>query len=271
MDKDALGDRMKELEGVEAHRLLDQTLPICIRLDGRGFSSFTKGMDRPFDVKMQNLMKETTLQLVKVSNAIIGYTQSDEISLILHCNPESQSYFGGRVQKICSSLAADASVYFNSRLPEFFPERINRFPTFDCRAWNVPSKMEACNTLIWRELDASKNSIQMAARSLFSHRSLQDLNGEQLKSKMLLEAGIDWNDYPVSFKRGSYFQRVKVSTLFSKEEIETLPLGHNARKNPELIVERSRISNIQVPQLSTIANIIDCLFDGAAPVLKDAI
>ena len=267
-EKDDLGTRMKGYESVEAMRKLDSNLPICVRLDGKGFSSFTKGMNRPFDSKMQQLMQDTAERLVEETNAVVSYTQSDEISLILWTEEGTEPYFGGRFQKICSTLAAVASVYFNSRLPEFFPEKVKLLPTFDCRAWDVPSKIEACNSILWREFDCSKNSVQMAARSMFSHKQLQDLNCEQMKDKMMREAGIDWNLYPTSFKRGSYFQRVKTKVPFSKEEIDSLPEKHMARTNPELVVERAKIQRVAFPPLNTISNLVEVLFDGKEPVLK---
>ena len=153
-------------------------------------------------------------------------------------------------------------------LQEFLTEKAKLLPTFDCRAWNVPDEHTAYLTILWRENDCSKNSVQMAARSMFSHKSLQDLTCEQMKEKILKEANVDWNYYPTAFKRGSYFQRVKLSTPFTKEEIDSLPEKHEARKNPELVVERHRIQKRFFPSLAEISNINEVLFNGAEPTLK---
>ena len=268
--KDSLGDRMKSFENVEAMRKLDSSLPIMVRLDGRAFHSFTRGMERPFDVKMTQLMQATTMHLVEQTNAVLGYTQSDEISLVLLTTGDSQPYFGARVQKICSTLASVCSVFFNTNLPSFFPDRVKMFPVFDCRAWNVPSLTEAANTILWRELDASKNSIQMAARSMFSHNSLQDLTGAQMVEKMLAEKGVSWDDYPSEFKRGSFFRRVTTESAFTTEEIALLPEKHLARRNPALIVKRSEIKKVEFPKLSTIANLPEVLFGNEQVVLRSS-
>ncbi len=269
MDKDAFGDRMKLFEGIEAMRILMPQAPICIRLDGRGFSKFTKGMNRPFDERMQKMMFETTMTLVEETNAVVGYTQSDEISLVLLPKIKETPYFGGRIQKICSSLSAIASVKFNELVREHFPEKTKKHPTFDCRVWNVPSLQEAANTILWREMDASKNSISMAASHYFSHKELQSLNGKQKQEKLFQEKGINWNDYPDGFKKGFLILKETISTPFSTEELKLLPEKHEARKNPDLVVSRTRYVNKTLPKLSSIKNLTEVLFENKEPEIRD--
>lgn len=266
--KDSLGDRMKGYENIEAGRRLEASLPIMVRLDGRAFHSFARGLQRPYDTRLQKLMQATTERMVDETNAVLGYTQSDEISLVILTSPESEPYFGGRVQKLCSTLSATCSVFFNVMLPDLLPEKSNACPTFDCRAWNVPTLWEAANTILWRELDASKNSIQMAARSMFSHTALQDLTGKEMIEKMKSEQSVNWEDYPADFKRGSFFRRVITEAPFTPEEIATLPEKHQARRNPSLIVKRSKVTKIGLPALNTISNLPEVLFAGADIVLK---
>ncbi|HUR54719.1 MAG TPA: tRNA(His) guanylyltransferase Thg1 family protein [Gemmataceae bacterium] len=172
---DSLGDRMKTYETAEAGSTLMPLLPALARLDGRGFSAFTRGLERPFDKRLSGLMVETTTFLVKETNAVCGYTQSDEISLgWVAPSFDSQIFFAGRVQKMNSVLAALCSVYFNGRLREVMPpEYAARTPVFDCRVWNVPTLDEAANVLLWRELDAWKNSVAMAARHYYPHEEIQ--------------------------------------------------------------------------------------------------
>lgn len=269
MDKDAMGDRMKMLEGMEAMRKLMPLLPICVRLDGRGFSKFTRGMNRPYDTRMQEMMYLTTLHLVEECNAVVGYTQSDEISLVMIPKFKEEPYFGGRIQKICSSLSAVASVKFNSLLLSQFPDKVKLAPTFDCRVWNVPNLSEAANTILWRELDASKNSVSMAASHYFSHDSLQGLNGKQKQEKLFKEKNINWNDYPEEFKRGFLILKETVSAPFSAEELSALPEKHNARTNPGLVITRNRIVRKSLPKLSSIKNLPDVLFSGSAPEIRE--
>jgi tRNA(His) guanylyltransferase len=264
--KDPLGDRMKGYENVEAQRRGMPGLPVIARLDGRNFSAFTQGLQRPYDTRLQRLMLETTLHLVKHSGARCGYTQSDEITLVYHAGSlKSQLFFDGRFQKLCSVLASVASLYFNQGLPVHLPEKRHQSPVFDCRAWNVPSLEEAANCVLWREWDATKNSIQMAAQHHFSHRSLQGLNGKQCQEKLFQEKQVNWNDYPAPFKRGQYvLKRVRLGR-FSPEELEALPPLHNARKNPDHEFDRSVVELVEIPPLGRILNRIDVLFGSAEP------
>src|SRR5581483_5540743 len=103
-------------------------------------------------------------------------------------------------------------------------------PMFDARVWNVPSQDEAANYFLWRERDARKNSVAMAAQSVCSHRELQNKNGSDMQ-EMLFQRGINWNDYPPQFKRGTFVRRKLVERPFTAAELEKLPAGHEARGN----------------------------------------
>lgn len=208
---DALGDRMKTYERVETEKKFIPNLPVYVRLDGRSFSKFTKKMKRPYDKRLSNLMEATTKYLVKEFNATVGYTQSDEISLVFNNSYESPMIFNGKVEKIVSVLASAATAYFNSYFSEYFltdpVSYTGRLPMFDCRAFNVPSMIEATNAVLWRYLDAMKNSKQMLAQHYFSHKELQNLNGKQLVEKLEVEKQIVWEDYPEFFKSGVFIKR----------------------------------------------------------------
>lgn len=264
--KDNLSDRMKLYEGIETTRRFLPLLPIMVRLDGKNFHSFTKGLNRPFDDRLSSLMKEITKQLVVFSSAKIGYTQSDEVSLVLYSdNIESQVFFDGSIFKIISVLASFASAIFNKLLPEYIPEKADKTVLFDCRAWNVPTQQEAANCLIWRELDATKNSISMASQTYYSHKQLDGKNSNE-QQEMLFAVGINWNDYPSFFKRGAYFQRKKIIKKFTAKEIEKLPQNHNARTNPDLEIERTEVFELDM-QFLKIMNRTEVIFDGQNPIL----
>lgn len=265
--KDSLGDRMKEYESVEAQRRGMPLVPLMIRLDGRNFSTFTKGLERPYDYRLSQLMIDLTHACCLETGAHVGYTQSDEITLCLHSDAhDSQLYFDGRVQKIASCLAAFASVYFNSELPRRIPEKADRRPVFDCRVWSVPTLTEAANCILWRELDATKNSIAMAAHHYYSHRELLGKNGKMMQ-EMLFAKGVNWDEYPSFFKRGAYVIRRVERRPFSPSEIEKLPEKHEARKDPSLIVERNAWRSVQLPKLASVTNREDVLFGGSEPVV----
>lgn len=243
--KDELGDRMKELERLEAGRVLIPQIPVMARIDGRCFSKFTKGMERPYDKRMSDLMVDTTKYLVKESNADVGYTQSDEISLAwIPKGQNSEMFFNRKIQKIVSSLSALASAYFNVNFQNHFQEwkPKTRIPTFDCRVWCVPNIDEAANVFLWRELDCVRNSIEMAGHSVFSCRELYKKNCKQIVS-MLYESGIVWEDYPEFFKRGTYVKRITSKKQFLN--VDELPKNHEARKNPEGYVTRSSVETVR--------------------------
>lgn len=273
-EKDQFGDRMKLYEGMEAQRRLMPRLPVVIRLDGKCFSKFTKGLKRPYDERMSRLMVETTKALVAETNALMGYTQSDEISLVLYSDSEkSQIYYDGRIQKMVGDLAAFATGVFNRLLPFYIPEKVSSdplvFPRFDCRVWNVPDKVEAVNSILWREQDATKNSISMAARSVYSHKQVDGKKGCE-KQEMLFAKGINWNDYPAFFKRGSFIQKRVVKKKFTTEEMKKLPPKHEARVNPDLTVERTVIEEVDMPKFSSVLNRVEVVFEGATPIVEDS-
>lgn len=269
MKKDDLGDRMKEYEKRETERSFLPLLPVCARLDGRAFHSFTQDLEA-FNPDMTRIMQETTKYLVEESNALIGYTQSDEISLIFYSpSRRSQIFFDGKVQKLNSILASMATIYFYKRITESWKQKIGSFPQFDCRVWQVPDKSEAINTLIWREMDAVRNSIQSLGRANFSHSTLQNLNSSQIQDLLMTEKGINWSKMPDHLKRGTYFQRVKYARPYTSEEIEKLPPKHEARANPELVVVRSDVRRIKIPPLSSISNRVGFIFDGEDPIIKE--
>jgi tRNA(His) 5'-end guanylyltransferase len=253
-------------EGAEAGRRFMPLIPIVARIDGRSFSKFTKGMNRPYDAIMSEMMVDTTKFLVEETGASIGYTQSDEISLAWHSTDlRSQVWFDGRIMKMTSQLAAQATLYFN-RLVSFRYERFyERMPSFDARVWQVPNRTEAANMFVWREWDATKNSITMAASHYYSHEELQGKNGAE-KQEMLFKKGVNWNDYPDFFKRGTYLQRRTVKRAFTTEELDKLPEKHEARRNPNLQIERSEVAVLPLPVITTVANREEVFFEGAKPL-----
>jgi len=262
MKNDALGDRMKMYESQTTKDRLIPLLPVVARLDGKGFSKFTKGLKRPYDERLSKLMVETTKYLVEETNANCGYTQSDEITLCWFTDdPKSQPYFDGKIFKILTDLAAMCSVFFNEKLPEYLPEKVGKRPRFDCRVWNVPNVNEAVNAFLWREFDATKNSISMAASAYYSHNQLDGKNGSD-KQEMLFQKGVNWNNYDAFFRRGTYIQRKISCGSLSVEELEKLPPKHNARKDPNFMYERKIVVELDLPPLTKVINKVDVILFG---------
>lgn len=219
---EALGDKHKKFEGMYYHYFLPN-IPIVVRLDGRAFHTFTKGLNRPFDERLSNMMIDTTIELVKQTHASIGYTQSDEITLVF--SGSDQPLFGGRQSKIETTLAAIASAKFNQLLMTTIPEKVSLLPTFDARAFQYPTKELAVESLIWRETDATRNSLTMLAHAHYSHKELQG-KGFKAKHDMLHAVGVNWNDMPVHFKRGTYIKRQVKTSWMDDDTWNKIPVKH---------------------------------------------
>ncbi len=258
-----LGDKCKWLEKNFSPDIMVPTLPVIIRLDGVNFSKWTKGLAKPFDNDLTMLMGLLTKAVMRKTNAVIGYTQSDEITLILYTdNWKSEMYHAGKKQKILSKLSSYATNVFNEHAQLLWPER--PLAEFDCRVYQVPSMRDACLQLLWREQDAVRNSIQAYARSVFSHEDTIHKNGPELQD-MLIEQGLNWNNFDPIFKRGMYIKKFNVERAFTPEELIDLPPGHKAHRNPELKVNRTEFKALDLPKLSSISNKVDVVFFNAEP------
>ena len=222
---DELGMRMKEFyEEIPKTRLV-RRMPVAIRIDGKAFHTFTRGFQKPFDEVLGKSMRETMKYLCEnIQGCVLGYTQSDEITLILvdYQNLNSCAWFDYEVQKVCSIASSMATMAFN----KFFTKNVNYFEMthehddtineycttlvnaaekgamFDTRCFNIP-KEEVCNLIYWRQLDATRNSIQMVGQANFSHKELQKKSCNMIQEMLFAEKGINWNDYPTYLKRGS--------------------------------------------------------------------
>ena len=235
---DALGTRMKTYyEQVPKTRLMRRT-PVAIRIDGKAFHTFTRGFQKPFDEVLGNAMVRTMEYLCKnIQGCVFGYTQSDEITLLLidYQTFETDAWFDYEVQKMCSISASMATMAFN----RFFEMEMNVFKAghtimdtnkwaypeagalygaymlsaskgamFDSRAFNIP-KEEACNLIYWRQLDATRNSIQMVGQANFSHNELQGCSCNVIQDMLHEQRGINWNDFPTRWKRGTAWTRAQ--------------------------------------------------------------
>lgn len=206
---DALGTRMKAYEQIETLKRFPPNSILCVRIDGRSFSKFTKGLKRPYDERLSSLMVETTKYVVDEHKCLIGYTQSDEMSFIILNKYEAPCDFDAKVQKLVSAMTSSATAYFNANLGKYLPEKVSgKLPRFDCRIWVVPNFSEATNVLLWREQDAIKNSVSMLAQHHFSHKELQHVNTSLMKDMLLTKKEIRWDDEPEFFKKGTYVKRV---------------------------------------------------------------
>lgn len=214
MYRDDFGDRMKRYEQVTDARLVNLS-PVIIRLDGRAFHTLTKGLNKPYDIPFSEAMNATMWHMIRtVQNCVFGFTQSDEISLlVIEPTYLSDSWFDNRVQKVVSIAAAEASCFFRDYLNKTYPN-LNKYDkfrakaVFDCRAFNVP-KHEVANYFIWRQMDCTRNAVAGAGQANFSQKELNGLNSTQIINKLLNEKNIDFfNDYPEAFIYGKIGYRL---------------------------------------------------------------
>lgn len=241
MKYDALGMRMKKYEYVTRTHLINRC-PAIIRIDGKAFHSFTRGFKKPFDEILIKSMQETMKYLCEnIQGCVLGYTQSDEITLVLvdYKKLDSCAWFDYNIQKMCSIAASMATLAFNKffkenvdkwaeenslddclnretdptfldnwRLNNYYNQRANYFSSvekgamFDARVFNIP-KEEVCNCILWRQNDAIRNSIEMVGQANFSHGQLHKKSCNGIRDMLVLQKGINWNNYQTHLKRGS--------------------------------------------------------------------
>ena len=220
--RDDIGTRMKNFYEQIPKTKLMRRCPVAIRIDGKAFHTYTRNFKRPFDSVFMRAMQETMKYLCEnIQGCVLGYTQSDEITLILvdYEKINSSAWFDYEVQKLCSVSASMATMRFNqvfARLVQEVREEGTEDPQyikvldkacetgamFDSRCFNIP-KEEVTNLVYWRQLDASRNSIQMVGHANFSQKQMHGKSTSDIQDMLMLEKNINWNDFPVACKRGS--------------------------------------------------------------------
>lgn len=199
---DNLGDRMKGQYENRTRVLLPRRTYTIIRVDGKAFHTLTRKLDRPFDYRFMALMDSVAVELCKeITGAELAYLQSDEVSVLVtdFARPETCAWFDGNLQKLVSISASIATAEFNRAAVDL--NLCNAPAHFDARAFTIPDSVEVENYFIWRQQDWTRNSVQMAARSLYSHKELHGKHNGELQ-ELCFQKGVNWNDYPTHAKRG---------------------------------------------------------------------
>ena len=260
MNKDDLGTRMKENYEKRTRIFLPRRTNTIIRLDGKAFHTFTKGYERPFDDELISMMNWTTKYLCEnIQGVVMGYTQSDEITLVLQDYDKigTDAWYDGAVQKMVSVSASMATAIFNRMLIQnYFGDEgykkgisshfnddmsredvydyqirigkiINYMPMkgemafFDSRVFTIPERSEVINALIWRQQDAVRNSISMVAQSLYSHKELHKKSSNEMQ-EMIFQRGQNWNDLDAGKKRGRMVIKESIDKWITDEVGESL-------------------------------------------------
>lgn len=230
MDKTSLGDRMKNNYENVNRFYLTRRMPVIIRVDMRTGHTFTKGMNKPFDDVFVKTMQDTMKYLCEnIQGCVLGYTQSDEISLVLtdYAELTTDAWFGNNLQKMCSVSASMATLTFNKAFNDNIVKYIdnnldadcgvtkdlteytkilinarNKGAMFDSRVFTIP-KEEVCNYFIWRQQDSTRNSIQSVGQANFSQRELNGKSCNDIQDMLMMQKSINWNNYATTLKRGS--------------------------------------------------------------------
>lgn len=219
--KDALGDRMKDYE-MRSRTYLPRRSYVLMRLDGKAFHTYTRGLNRPYDTGLMDDMNDVAKYLCEnIQGAKFAYVQSDEISILITDFDKlgTNAYFDNQVQKLTSVPASMAGTKFNQlRLKRIVQAQSDEnmglknmvlsaldkpLADFDCRVYAITDPFEVHNYFAWRQQDATRNSISMAAQSCYSHKELHGKSTSDMQ-EMMFQKGINWNDYPVRFKRGGF-------------------------------------------------------------------
>lgn len=267
---DELGKRMKSFyEEIPRTKLMRRT-PVAMRIDGKAFHTFTRGFQKPFDPVLVKTMQETTKYLCEnIQGCVFGYTQSDEITLILvdYKKLDTDAWFGYEVEKMCSIAASMTTMAFNKffeknynewgretfsgwdeggsnelgepdkiALAEAYATALNKGAMFDCRVFNIP-KEEVTNLVYWRQLDAARNSVQMVGQANFSHKELQNKTCNMIQDMLHEQKDINWNNFPTHLKRGTAVVRNEVEVDSTKFTISVF-LRDRSKPAKEWIIDK---------------------------------
>lgn len=265
MDKSELAARMKNFYENPAKTQLLRRMPVAIRIDGKAFHTFTRGFQKPFDPVLMDAMQRTMKYLCEnIQGCVFGYTQSDEITLILidYQKLTSDAWFDYEVQKMTSVSASMATMIFNKyfseniikynlthdplieenrRLIERYVNAAEKGAMFDARCFNIP-KEEVTNLIYWRQLDATRNSIQMVGQAHFSHAKLENKTCNDIQDMLMVEYGINWNNFTIPCKRGTACIKTE-----EKETIKEPNVYFGEQIGERIIVRRKWKIDYEIP------------------------
>jgi len=258
--KDSLGDRMKTYYEKRTQTFLPRRSYSILRLDGKAFHTYTRGLNRPFDNDFMNHMDETAKYLcANISGAQFAFVQSDEISILVTDFKKltTQAWFDNNVQKMVSVSASLATAKFNElrtrhallqNQENFYNEldvdikiandkggRRNKsralqsnqqcfneqkLAVFDSRVFTVPCRTEVENYFIWRQQDTVRNSISSVAQSMFSQKELHGVSTKEMQELIFKKSGVNWNNYNAFCKRGRLITK-KLITANDPDQLRT--------------------------------------------------
>jgi tRNA(His) 5'-end guanylyltransferase len=273
MKTDALGDRVKAYEGLANERsffrpgvsLVQDWEWVVARVDGRTFSTFTKGMQKPVDSWILEAMIQATAGTFTKMRPRLAYVQSDEATFCWH---RDKLEFNMREQKNVSLLSATFTGRFLDTLMRTDPTRyleLNEPPAFDCRMWEVPTELDVLDAFTWREKDAVKNAVSTAARVVAPERELHGISMQD-RRELLKERGFDWESLPPTYTNGAYLRHVSFLKPLDEEVRQRIPLAKRPAAGEPVTRHEVRVDTqwLSIHQLDNVAE----FFNGGEPKLR---
>lgn len=231
--KKSLAAWMEEFERLETGRRSHRRW-LMVRVDGKNFSRYSTALEKPFDRRFEDTMCAVAKGLLYELGGAVAYTQSDEVTVGIYLHHAHATLpYGGRYQKVASVAAAVATAVWNQEVGvgRMVPRQNGTMALFDGRAWSPPSLWETANVFVWRQRDAVRNSVSMAASARFSHRALMGKTVEE-RRLMLVDIGVPWEMERMRSRMGIFLRRSEAVRTYTEEEVLRLPLKHTARRNP---------------------------------------
>jgi len=223
---DELGKRMKEQYEHRTRFFVPRRTYTIIRLDGKAFHTYTRGLNKPFDMGLYTDIDEAIIAMLPhIQGAVFAYTQSDEISVLVtdFALPTTSAWFDGNIQKMASVSSSIITAEFNRQrliracgIESGDKYRKTLLAYFDSRIFTIPDKTEVMNYFIWRNQDCARNAVSMVAQSKFSHRKLQGKSTAMMQEMLMTEFGINWSEYNESLKNGRLIVKEEYIPPFSE-------------------------------------------------------
>jgi len=239
---DELGERMK---GNYEHRtrfFVPRRTHTIIRLDGKAFHTYTRGLKKPFDLDLYNDMDNAIIAMLPhIQGAVFAYTQSDEISVLVtdFALPTTSAWFDGNIQKMASVSSSIITAEFNRLrlVRNVYGADLSGIKNviqltspayFDSRVFTIPDRTEVMNYFIWRNQDCARNAVSMVAQSKFSHKELQGKSTAMMQEMLMTEFKINWSEYDEALKNGRLIVKEEYLSASATEDKPVLPEHESA-------------------------------------------
>jgi tRNA(His) 5'-end guanylyltransferase len=271
MKSDPLGDKVKALEDVANEHAFEPNAFLIARVDGRAFHTFTRGMAKPADLWLLDSMVHATVETAADFKSRLAYVQSDEATFCWHYETPAHGSlpFNGRVQKLCSLIAGVFSACFIDGLVARDPKRyleLGRVPAFDCRIWAVPGAAEQAEAFAWREKDAVKNAVSMAACTVASPSELAGMKHRE-RLALLEERGFDWEGLPLAFRAGAYVRRQSRMGEIDAETLAKIPPAKRPAAG-SLFLRHETAIDPKLQSIHQVYNALEFFTHGVDPLIQ---